>query len=133
VEVFFLHLSQRTAETDARVVDERIETASRARHGVDGRGDIAGARHVKPQRADIRDGIEILQVLLLARAGVDEVALFRQTLGDLAPDPGAGARDQHGLLGIWRGSGCRVCSHRSVDRYNGHKDESDDVIHHDLP
>src|SRR6185295_806444 len=42
------------------------------------------------------------------RARVDEVAVAREALGDLAADAGARAGDEHGLLGSGRGSGTGI-------------------------
>ena len=57
-----------------------------------------GDGDVEANGLDVLDRVEVVEILLRARAGVDEEAVRRETLGDLAADAAARARDEHGTL-----------------------------------
>ena len=83
---------------DARVVDEAVEATARLGDRLDRSRDVGRVGDVESHGFDVLDRVELGEVAVLAGARVDEIAVLREPLGDLAADAGAGARDQHGLL-----------------------------------
>ena len=125
LEVLVLRIDQRTDDGDARVVHEAIEATARLGDRLDRGSDLGRVRDVESHGVDVLDRVELGEVAVLAGARVDEVAVLRQPLGDLAADAGAGAGDQHGFLR--GGSGCRCwCGIGGPDWSSQHQAEHAD-------
>jgi hypothetical protein len=64
------------------------------------RVDFSLPGHIETHGLDVVDGVQRIDVLLLARAGIDVKALRRECLGQVAADPGTGAGYQDGFLAL---------------------------------
>ncbi len=85
VEVFLLCFHQGRPDGHTCVVHDAVEPAAGLRDRLDRGGDVGCTGDVQSQRLDVLDRVEFGQVLVLARAGVDEPALGRESL--LRPMP----------------------------------------------
>ena len=100
VELFEAHVGNRVDRPDTGIVHQSMETASRFRDRFHCSRYVRGPRDVQTQRLHVADGSQSLEILVLARRGVDEIALCGEPLGDLAADAAAGSGDEDSLDGL---------------------------------
>jgi hypothetical protein len=101
IELLHRGVSEGTDRRDSGVVHQPVQAATRIRDRLDGGVDILRVRYVEAHRLNVLDSGKGLQICLLARAGIDEVAVGREPLGDLAPNAGTRTRDQNGFGPLW--------------------------------
>ena len=69
----------------------RPQAAATLRDGLDGRVDVLLLGDIQSHSLHILDGVQCVEVGLLARARIDEISAGGEVFGDLAADPGARA------------------------------------------
>jgi hypothetical protein len=97
-QVVLAQFDQWREHRDAGVVDQRVERAARSAHGLHRGVDLVLLRDVEPDALDVGDGVECLEVRVLARAGPDEEPVRREQFGGLATDARTRARDEDRAL-----------------------------------
>jgi hypothetical protein len=99
IELVLWALEHGSCSADAGIVDQTVEAAASLLDRRDRGVDVFLFGDIQAQGLDVLDHPERHEVGVFARAGIDKIALRRQAFGDPSPDPCAGARDEHGLLG----------------------------------
>ncbi len=89
---------QRADRHDARVVDDAIETPTCSANRLYGGIDVVLDRHIQPHGPDVFDSVQLVDVVLLAGARIDEMALAGESLRDRSAQAGTGPCNENSFL-----------------------------------
>ena len=107
VHLLFINLDQRFDHGDTGIVDNTVQAAARLTHHSDRGINFILMSDIQTYGLHVIDFIELREILVLASAGINEVAPRSQHLGNLAADTGARPSHQDRLLCLrfrrWRG------------------------------
>ena len=118
LEFLRLGVDQRPNRDNTGIVHEAVEAAPVLDHRRNGGVDIRWLGHIQPHGLDVLDCAQRLKIGLFACAGINEISVRGQSIGDLAADTRAGARNEYRfLVATWQVLGI------SASRQGGQENE----------